>query len=62
MRLPKQVFILPDELEDYVHNKAIVGDILRSFSNEHGVTREYIYVCTKDNIGKDVKPYWMVLA
>lgn len=62
MRLPKQVFMLPDELEDYVHNEAIVGDILRSWHHERGIVREYIYICTKDNIGKDVKPYWMVLG
>ena len=62
MRLPKQVFMLPDELEDYVNNEAIVGDILKSFSNECGVLKEYVYCCNKDNIGKDVKSYWMVLS
>lgn len=61
MRLPKVVYMLPDELEDYVHNEAIVGDILKSFSNECGVLREYVYCCNKDNIGKDVKPGWMVV-
>lgn len=53
--------MLPDELEDYIHKKAVAGDILRSFSNEDGTYEEYIYICTKDNIGKDVKPCWMVL-
>lgn len=62
MRLPKVVYMLPDELEDYVHNEAIVGDILKSFSNECGVLREYVYCCNKDNIGKDVKPGWMMLG
>ena len=62
MRLPKTVFMLPDELEYYVHNEAIPGDLLRSFSNECGVKIEYIYYCNKDNIGKDVKPYWMELV
>ena len=62
MRLPKNVYMLPDELEYYVHNEAIPGDILKSFDHEHGIIREYIYYCTKDNIGKKVKPAWMVCA
>ena len=61
MRLPKNVYMAsPDYLEDYVHNEAIPGDILICVFDEYGVTRECIYHCTKDNIGKDVKPYWMV--
>ena len=60
MRKPKTIYMLPDELEYYVHNEAIEGDILKCFYSEHGITRVCIYVCTKDNIGKDVKPYWMV--
>jgi hypothetical protein len=58
----KVVYMLPDELEDYIHNKAVVGDILKSFSNEDGIYREYIYICTKNNIGKDIKPYWMIVG
>ena len=57
----KIIYMLPDGLENYIHNKAVVGDILRSFSNENDIYKEYIYICTKDNIGKDVKPYWRVL-
>lgn len=46
-----------DELEDYVHNKAVPGDVLKSVSKEG----EYIYVCNKDNIGKNIKPYWRLI-
>lgn len=62
MRLPKTIFLLSlDDLEDYVHNKAVSGDILMCISNEYGSTKVYGYCCTQENIGKNVKPYWLVL-
>lgn len=61
-RTPKVIYMSPDKLEDYIHNEAIVGDILKSFSYESGTYKDYIYVCTENNIGKDVKPYWTVLG
>ena len=58
MRLPKDVFMSSlDDLEDYVHNEAIPGDTLWCVADDH---RKYVYSCNKDNIDKDVKPYWMV--
>lgn len=57
----KVIYMLPDNLEYYIRNKAVEGDILRSFAQENGRYREYIYICTKNNIGKDVKPYWTIL-
>jgi hypothetical protein len=57
----KFIYILPDELEDYVQNKAAEGDILMSFSVKGGIVKEYIYICTKNNIGKNIKPYWVTL-
>ena len=54
-------YIPLDELEDYVHNKAVQGDVLKSVFKEYGIKRECIYICTKDNIGKGIKPYWKLL-
>jgi len=62
MRLPKTIYLKSlDDLEEYVHNKAILGDVLMCVSNEYGSTRAYVYYCTKENIGENVKPYWLVL-
>lgn len=62
MRLPKTIYLKSlDDLEEYVHNKAILGDVLMCISNEYGSTRVYVYYCTKENIGENVKPYWLVL-
>lgn len=63
MRVPKTVYLNSlDDLEEYVHNKATLGDVLMCISNEYGSTRVYVYYCTKSSIGEDVKnPYWLVL-
>ena len=62
MRLPKTIYLKSlDDLEEYVHNKAILGDVLICVSNEYGLTRVYMYYCTKENIDKNVKPYWLIL-
>ena len=46
-----------NELEDFVHNKAKPDDILTAY--DHYLDRHYYYLCTDDNIGKNVSPSWM---
>ena len=55
----KVVSLLPSKLEYYVHTKAKVGEILLSYDNE--TRRRLIYFCNKNNIGKDVKPSWIMI-
>lgn len=47
----------PDKLDDFVHNKASVGDILMSYDAVRN--RRLIYLCNEKNIGKDIYPVWM---
>lgn len=51
--------MLPEELTNFVHNIAQVGDVATSYNAE--TKRRYIYFCTKGNIGKDVNPIWMMV-
>lgn len=51
--------MLPDELTNFVHNIAQAGDVATSYNAM--TKRRYIYFCTKDNIGKDVNPVWMMV-
>jgi len=57
-RNPKNYYMLPGELANFVHNKAIPGDI--AYSYDAITERHYIYYCTTENIGKDVTPYWAI--
>lgn len=47
----------PSKLDDFVHNKASVGDILISYDAVHN--RRLIYFCNEKNIGKDIHPFWI---
>ena len=46
-----------NELDDFVRNKARPDDILTAY--DHYLDRYYWYLCTEDNIGKNVNPCWM---
>ena len=48
--------ILPEQLDDFVHNKAEPGDIVTSYDSVRGI--RYWYFCTKDNVCKGITPFW----
>lgn len=57
MEMPKTIYMEMEELNDYVHNKAILGDVLIAKDKLTQIT--YVYFCnTKDSIGKNANPYW----
>lgn len=47
------------QLNDFVHNKAQAGDIAIAYDSP--TNKKYMYFCTEDNIGKDVRPVWMMV-
>ena len=49
--------MLPDQLTDFVQNTAQAGDV--AITKSPITNDEYIYFCTKENIGKDANPCWM---
>ena len=57
--LPSVIKLLPEQLEDYVRNKAKAGDFLIMY--DETLDRHYGYYCTKENIGYSAKPYWSML-
>lgn len=55
-----KVYVMsPDELDNFVHNIAQAGDVATSYNAM--TKRRYMYFCTRDNIGKDVNPVWMMV-
>lgn len=57
--IPKVHAMLPNQLADFVHNKAQVGDI--AYTHDSVTNKRYIYFCNEKNIGKDVNPVWMMV-
>lgn len=57
--VPSVYSMLPNELADFVHNKAQVGDI--ALTRDSTTDQRYIYFCTAENIGKDINPVWMMI-
>ena len=51
------ISLMPESLNDYIHNSAKAGDILTTYDNERG--ERYWYFCTKDNIGENISPSWI---
>lgn len=56
---PNMYVINPDQLTEFVRNKAQSGDIVTAYDSRFD--RRYYYFCTEKNVGKDATPYWMVL-
>lgn len=56
---PRLYAMSPDQLTDFVRNRAQVGDIATTYDS--ATDRKYIYFCTEKNIGKDIDPFWMVV-
>lgn len=56
---PSIYAIMPNQLADFVHNKAQVGDIATTYDT--ATNQRYIYFCTPSNIGKDINPIWMMV-
>ena len=56
---PKMYVMKPEELVDFVRNKAQVGDIATTY--EPATRRRYMYFCTEENIGKDINSCWMMV-
>ena len=47
------------DLKNFVHNTAQPGDIAMSHHRE--TKRMYMYICTKENIGKNINPTWKMI-
>lgn len=47
------------DLKNFVQNIAQPGDIAMSHHRE--TKRTYIYICTKENIGKNIEPAWTMV-
>ena len=56
---PKLYAMLPNQLTDFVRNRAQAGDIATTYDS--ATDRRYIYFCTEKNIGKDINPFWMII-
>lgn len=51
-------YLVPiDGLKKFVHSTASAGDIAIAYDEMRD--RRFWYICTKDNIGEDIEPYWM---
>ena len=57
--VPKIYAMLPNQLEDFVHNKAQAGDVATTYDST--TKSRYIYFCGPNNIGKDINPIWMMV-
>lgn len=57
--IPKVHAMLPNQLSDFVHNRAQVGDIATTYDST--TNKRYVYFCNEKNIGKDINPVWMMI-
>ena len=57
--IPKLYAMKPEQLVDFVRNKAQAGDI--AYTHDSATKRNYIYFCTEKNIGKDINPVWIMI-
>lgn len=56
---PKLHAMSPNQLTDFVHNKAQAGDI--AITHDSTTNKKYMYFCNEKNIGKDINPVWMMI-
>lgn len=57
--IPRLYALSPNELDDFVHNKAQAGDIATTYDSV--TNTRYMYFCTPNNIGKNINPVWMMV-